>query len=124
MPSEQKTGCKNCSLRAEIVAQLEGIKGVLDATLAGVKSEINTGFQGMRINIDKIQGVQIKQWESLISHSKKIGVNTQILTAFPAINTTVGENSKSISSLKSVLGLLTTLSLVNLGFLVNMAMAR
>jgi hypothetical protein len=129
MPPNEEAGCKNCSFRGEVLAQLKGIKEIVEAKLDGIKNEVGSGFQTTRIDIDKIERTQIKQWEAITEHSEKIGANTQKISTFDGFDKQANENSGKIkvvverlSSFKWVIAILIGLQLSILGSLVWMAL--
>jgi hypothetical protein len=82
MPPNEEAGCTKCSFRGEVLAELKGIREIVEAKLDGIKSEVGNGFQGIRINIDKIERNQTKQWQNIAEHGQKIGINSQKLSGF------------------------------------------
>ncbi len=99
----KQTKCQECAFKGELLAHLKGIK-----------NEINNGFKDIRSNIDKVERDQYKQWD-------KIG-EISVLTGQNAVK--IEGNSEKISSVKYVLYVLITLSITNLGFLINLAIEK
>ncbi len=102
-----KKPCGSCTLKDEILARLDGLNSTIDAKLTGIQSEIGGGFQSIRVNIDKVERTQIKQWERLIEYGEKVGINSQKLSGF-----------------KWVVGILITLQLSTFGSVIWIALRK
>lgn len=104
MPPTDKTACDKCSFRKEVLARIDGLNETVGAKLDGIKTEISSGFTDIRTNIDKLEQAQYNSQEKITKNAVNIGINSQ-----------------SISSFKWVIGILITLNIANLAYLIKIA---
>lgn len=109
MPPKDQEDLNQDPFKGELLARIDGAKQTVGAKLDGIQKEIELGFRDIRTNIDKVERSQIESWKKITDNSVDIGKNSEKIKTQNSIN----------NSFKWVMGILITLSLANLGFLIT-----